>query len=188
MTRLRRPLQGAYDGPAQAATSPCRWAARQSRRWRYNRARGSREAQAPRETDRARCHCFSYPLGFDFGDQSCFRSALQSLGRLIHVIARDLIEILGEHQSRRPVLGKPPIARVAHNGQRPGARVAAAKSANALEGSERSLLHDVLGIDAAPGQPPGEPKSIDEVREEHLGKAILICRVAHIQPVEAASL
>ena len=101
-------------------------------------------------------------------------------------IARDLVEILDEHQSRRPVLGEPAIARVAHNGQRPGARIAAAKSANALEGPKRSLLHDVFGVDAAPGQPPGQPKSIDKVREEHLGKAILICRVAHIQPVEAA--
>jgi hypothetical protein len=35
-------------------------------------------------------------------------------------------------------------------------------------------LHDILGIDAASGKPAGEPEGIDEVRQEDLGKAVLI--------------
>ncbi|MGA7372327.1 MAG: hypothetical protein WBW37_06885 [Methyloceanibacter sp.] len=60
------------------------------------------------------------------------------------------------------------------------ARTSAAEPANVLEGPDRSLLHDVLGVGAVTGKPAGEPEGIDKVRHEHLGKSGLIAIVAHI--------
>jgi hypothetical protein len=60
------------------------------------------------------------------------------------------------------------------------ARVSAAEPANILEGSHRGFLHDILGVCTATGNPAREPKSVYEVRQEHLGKSDLIILVAHI--------
>ena len=65
-------------------------------------------------------------------------------------------------------------------------RVSPAKPADRLERPERGFLHNILGVGAASGKPSGEPEGIDEVGQEHLGKASLICRVVHIQPVEVS--
>src|SRR5262245_55452925 len=100
---------------------------------------------------------------------------------MFHLLTRALVKILGQHHRRGTILGEPSVARVAHDGEGPGARAAPAEGSNTLEGSERRLLHDVLCVGAVPCDPSGEPAGIVEVGHEQLDETAWVGVVVDIQ-------
>src|SRR6476661_2575130 len=133
------------------------------------------------ERCRQRGHSLADLFGFQLSDQRCL-GRLHLLGpHLINLLSVILIEVIAEYHVLGSVLGKPAIARIAHDRQYPGARVSAAKPTDVLEGAHRGFLHDVLGVRTAAGQPAGEAEGIDEVWHKHLCEAGLVACFVHIQ-------
>src|SRR4029078_11120359 len=128
------------------------------------------EYQDLAERCRQRAHSLADLFSFQLSDQRCLRR-LRLLGpRLLKLLSVILIEVIAEHHVLGSVLGKPAIARIAHDRQYPGAWVSADKPTDVLEGAHRGFLHDVLGVRTAAGQPAGEPEGIDEGRNKTLHK------------------
>jgi hypothetical protein len=74
-------------------------------------------------------------LGVDLGDQRSFRRIVAAIVGL-DVLALDRLEVIDRDNCCRAILVQPGIRRVAHDAQKPGARVATGITANGAKGSQ----------------------------------------------------
>src|SRR5207302_5596789 len=85
------------------------------------------------------------------------------------------------HEFHRAILLQPGITSVAHNLQKPGARIAAVESTEKAVGTEHGLLSNVFAVSAALEDPPREIESGIEVRQNELLKARPVLRIQHVR-------
>src|SRR5260370_25240271 len=87
------------------------------------------------------------------------------------------------HEFHRAILLQPGITSIAHNLQKPGARIATVEPAEKAVGTEHGLLGNVFGIGAAFQQPPRQIEGGIAMRQNELLEARPVLRIQHARPL-----
>src|SRR5207249_11374934 len=85
------------------------------------------------------------------------------------------------HQFHRAILLQPGVTSIAHNLQKPGARIATVESTEKTVGAEHGLLSNVFAVSAALEDPPREIEGGIEVRQNELLEARPALRIQHVR-------
>src|SRR5215475_3895099 len=99
---------------------------------------------------------------------------------------RALAEILDGNELRSAILFQPRIRGVADDGQNPCARIRAVEARNRAKGAQRCVLHDVLRVRAAAGEPACERKRCGQMRYDYTREPRPVDLAVHIAPVDFA--
>ena len=88
-----------------------------------------------------------------------------------HLRAGGRVDVVDQHQRMRAVLAHPAVGAVAHDGEEPGARIAAGEPENGAERLQAGVLDHVVGVRDVAGEEARKRMRVVEVRQHDAVKA-----------------